>query len=804
MSEHDDIVGPARYQLAQLTIEPDLNQLVKDGESIHLEPTSMDVLVYLIENARRVVPAGELLERFWADSIVEESTIHRRIAQIRQALGDNARHPIYIETVLKRGYRVIAEVRRLGPEESEKSERPEALPDKEGTLSSSQIMPSRSSFLALGLALLVIAVGAFGFSALVGDRSPEQQQTSDPIPSGPKIAVLPFRDFSSAADNAYLASGFHEDILTKLAAVDGLQVTSRTSVERYAGEKETPQIGVIARELGVSHVLEGSVRRDGDQLRLTVQLIEASTDGHLWAETYDRDLGDLFAVQSEVASEVASQLSLELNEEAGGRLAAVPTRDLEAYDLVLKARVLIRSGTTESLAEAETLLEAARRRDPRLAEAHASFAQVLLLQTIGGREWADVREAALAASQTALDIDPGSSKAHLTRAHLVEVWEQDPDSATRHYLRALELDPNNSEAWLHHGAFLGITQGRPEEALPYLERARALDPLSGEVHFYLAVVLRTLGRVDEASEVLRAGLRVEPDDIDLIFLEHSMLFASGEMFAALDRLPRLFELDPTTTRHQLAAVYVMVILGEIEAAQRWVDRMALVSPTHLNTFLARLHVYGLSSDSDALAALLEEWRILNSDRRAQRVDDGMATPFGIAAQVVLLSQRAREARANGSRDAELALRSSAVERMGDVLLDEKGEIRITSANQLLAIEHASNLLVLGRQREAREVLLAIRRDANPTDEFQTATLFVALALLGDVEDALDFAEATTSKPHLITTLDWVKDDYQGLFPGWAENPRFAAFYDEVTTKNRVIRERLHRELPELISAEAGF
>lgn len=821
--------GTTSWRLGDARVSPAVNEIEKGGEVRRLEPAAMDVLAYLIQQAPNVVPAAELLDALWPDVIVEESTIHRRISQLRQALGDNARKPSFIETVPKRGYRVVATVERIETErmgeatpQPEKDHHPEPEPPSPPaapsqpelstvaapTLDSptpSTPKPTAKPIARIALGLAAALLFLLGLWWAISDRDPARLRSPDAatLNAPIRIAVLPFQDFSEGAGDAYLAAGFHEDILSKLANVEGLRVTSRTSVERYRGADPLPPVPEIAKELGVTHVLEGSVRRSGDSLRISMQLIGAANDDHLWAETYDRRLDDLFAIQSEVARAVAAQLSIELTADFGQLLETFPTHDVDAYALVLQARELILAGTLKELQEAAQLYEMARQRAPLLAEAHAGLAEALFLQSFSGLEWHAVRERSMASIERALELDPESATAHRVFAHLSEVWEVDPETAERHYLQSLELEPNNSKTLYSYAAFLNVNQARPEEALPYAERAFLLDPLNPEAIYYLARTLVDLGRPDEARGLVERGLELDPQYLQLLGLESSIAILEGNLFASFEGWTAVLELDPAQSENLLGTAVSLANIGEEEAAQRWLERLESKTPNSLYLYLGNRYLAFSNRDADSLEAIADRWQMMNSNQRSTRFSEGIVSDFHAETRVLALSIRADDAHLAGRLEEEASLRRSAVEALGDSLRDRQGKITISIENVGAAIFHAINLKALGRTPESHEVLDAILGYNDAYDEFVTLHI-AAHALRGDTAAALDLIATKANKSQNQLVLDEIRANRLGFFRPLIADPAFEAFYQTVAERNRVLRQRIRAELPGLIDASVGL
>ena len=298
-----------------------------------------------------------------------------------------------------------------------------------------------------------------------------------PVDSGPSIAVLPFDNRSAKADDAFFVDGIHDDILTQLSKVSALKVISRTSVEQFRDTKLP--VKDIAALLGVNSILEGGVQRGGDRVRVTVQLIDAATDAHLWAETFDRDLTaeNVFAIQSEVAAAIAGALRAELTAGEKARVDDVPTQSIEAWESYQLGKQRMARRSSESLAEAEQFFRKAIELDPQFALAHVGLADVLALQVLysGAPRVAALTEADKSVAE-ALRLQPDLSEAWAS-AGTNAFFRRAYDGAGTKFRRAIEINPNNSTARHRYSVVLRDT-GRHDESLEQIERAIALDPMS--------------------------------------------------------------------------------------------------------------------------------------------------------------------------------------------------------------------------------------------------------------------------------------------------------------------------------------
>ena len=292
------------------------------------------------------------------------------------------------------------------------------------------------------------------------------------VDARPSIAVLPFENRSDEHKDVYFVDGIHDDILTQLSKVSAMKVISRTSVERFRDTKLP--IKSIAEQLGVTRILEGGVQRAGKRVRITVQLIDAATDAHLWAESYDRELtaANIFAIQSEVSTAIAAALKATLTPAEKARVSAVPTQNLEAWEAYQLGKQRLAKRTSGGMIEAEKFFRKAIERDPSFALAYSGLADSLSLQVnYGDAPLLATLKQAQAAADSALKLDPGLSEAWISSAFIASNREQN-DRAERMYRRAIELNPNNAIALKFYGQLLGAT-GRIDEGLRALENAAA-------------------------------------------------------------------------------------------------------------------------------------------------------------------------------------------------------------------------------------------------------------------------------------------------------------------------------------------
>jgi len=512
-------------------LSPATYELRKAGAPVHVEPKVFELIAHLVRNRDRVVPKDELLDSVWKEQFVSESALTRVVRDARRALGDTGSKERWIQTVHGRGFRFEGDVTESGP-----------------------------------------------------------PMAARPAPARPGLVVLPLEDLSGDPAHAFFADGMTEALTTELAGLRSLKVISRTSAGRYRGTARP--LREIAAELGVEYALVGSVQRAADRVRISAQLLRAADDEHLWAGAYDRELGDVFAIQSDVALEVARALRAALSEGERERLGRRPTADLHAYQLYLQGRHCHARYTEEGMRKAVELFERAIEADPQFALAHVGLARAhaeLANEGYPSEPPIVLFERARAAVARALEIDEELGDAHGISALLRFSCDFDWEGAEREFERALELAPGSADLYDHYG-WLCQFQGRWEDAFRLLTRARDLDPLSHSTD--LSAALLRAGRTDESEALARSIIEFDPG----LARGHSNLgwihLLRGELDEGVALLERAVDLSPGGTLFlgQLGQAYGMA--GREPDARRVLDELlALGNDRYLSPYhVAYVHV----------------------------------------------------------------------------------------------------------------------------------------------------------------------------------------------------------------------
>jgi TolB-like protein/DNA-binding winged helix-turn-helix (wHTH) protein len=514
-------------RIGDLRVDPALDEICKGGSTIKVEPRTMRLFICLAEHAGEVVSVETLLAEVWKDVIVGPDSVYQAVAGLRRILNDDPKAPAYIANVVRRGYRLVAPVapwsdgpvggggspptvdpaRGIESVRGLEARRGVEVPRVEGTdppatdSGQSGTVQLRSWLIA---AAIVLAVGMAAFLSQRGLRSPH---LAPPAVAGKSVAVLPFLDLSEKKDEEYFADGMSEELIDVLARVPELRVPARTSSFYFKGKQAT--VADIAKALGVENVLEGSVRKSGDMLRVTAQLIRVDTGYHVWSQTFERPTADVFKVQDEIAAAVAQALKLSLLSSDAAKTP--PTANTEAYTLYLKANELDRYGGTESYEAAKKYLEQALALDPEFAEGWADLAYLLTenLETLDTRRPPELCARAHHAADEALRLDPHLSVAHAAKAQILMLCDWNWVAADAEYRRALDLDPGN--AWVLRGyANFEWSILHPSRALELAQKAVARDPLNEWDFMSLAFAQGANGQLKEAEASYRRALELNP------------------------------------------------------------------------------------------------------------------------------------------------------------------------------------------------------------------------------------------------------------------------------------------------------
>jgi TolB-like protein/Tfp pilus assembly protein PilF len=456
----------------------------------------MRVLIYLSERQGEVVHSEDLMHDLWSGKIVTDATLYNCIKELRDVLDEGSDGRSAIQTVTKKGYRLRLPVSGID------------APEPHGTVKSAPQAASGYArrWIWLSLVGLMLAASAI---LIVGRQLAGPGEAVSATEAGPpvhSIAVLAFNDLSPEGDQEYFSDGLSDTLIHVLAQVSGLRVTSKSSSFYFKGKGKS--IGEIARELNVGTVLAGSVQKVGNRVRVNVELVNAEDGAQLWSKSFDRDLQDIFAVQDEIAQETVKALEVTLLESEQERLALRYRPTLEAYDYLVLGRYEMAKRTGDSLSAAERHFKRAIELDPDYALAYVGLANTLALQLIyAGLNQSDTFPLRRTAIDKALALDPQSGEAYAALAMLTA--EQGED-AEPYYMKAIALSPNNAGVHHKYAIHLRNLGDRNDEALAHIRRAVELSPLEPVLTSALSGILFGTGRIEEANEILRAGIERNP------------------------------------------------------------------------------------------------------------------------------------------------------------------------------------------------------------------------------------------------------------------------------------------------------
>jgi TolB-like protein/DNA-binding winged helix-turn-helix (wHTH) protein/Flp pilus assembly protein TadD len=539
-----------RLRFGVFEVDLRAGELRKRGVRLRLQEQPFQVLAMLLERPGETVTREELRSRLWtAETFVDfDHGVNKAISRIRDALGDSATSPRFVETVARRGYRFIADVavaapRVAGPDAAS-ADLPPVADESFAPVSAPPLgrrwrrwSPWTTTGFALAVAAIVVVVWA------VRSKAPQPA----PIRS---LAVLPLENLSGDAAQEYFADGMTDELIATLGQISALRVISRTSVMPYKrARKPLPQ---IARELNVDAVVEGTVLRSEDRVRITAQLIEARDDKHLWSETYDGDLRDTLTLQNKVARAIADQIRINLNPQEQATLRHVKVVDPQAYEAYLKGRYFWNKRTGDDLVKAVEYFNRAIERDPNYAQAYSGLADTYAL--LGDWEYGVLapREAfprAKAAATKALQLDHMLGEAHNSLAFCLDGFDWDSKSADAEFRRAIELNPGYATAHHWYAWHLSLL-GRNSDAIAEMKKAQNIDPLSLIINADLAELLLIAHLRDES--ILQSRKTIE---MDVNFpLAHNQLALAylqthryDEAISELQEAVRLSSGSPTCT-----------------------------------------------------------------------------------------------------------------------------------------------------------------------------------------------------------------------------------------------------------------
>ncbi len=576
----------------------------KGGLRVKVQQQPLKLLEALLERPGEVVTREDLRARIWPEASFGDfdQAVNIAVAKLRSALGDSAENPRFIETLPKRGYRFIGDVTVVEPEPRppEPAAAPATVPgqtttaDAEAT-SVTDRKSRRSGWLILAL---IVLLGSTALAVwLLGLRSHAPAKIRS-------LAVLPLENLSGDPAQNYFADGMTDELITDLAQIRALRVISRTSVMAYKGARKP--LPTIARELNVDAIVEGTVQRSGDRVRITAQLIDASTDKHLWSQSYEGEFRDTLALQNRVASAIADQIRINLTPQEQAALKTAKLVNPQAYESYLKGRYFWNKRTPDGLSSALAYFNQAIEEDPKYAESYSGLADTYAL--MGDWQYAVMtpKEAfpkAKDAALKAIELDPTLGAAHTSLAYVLDGFDWDFQLGGKEFERAVELSPGYATAHHWYAWHLALV-GRNQEAIDEMKKAESLDPLSLIINADMAELLVITGAYDEAIKQSQKTIEMDPN----FALAHNQLgqaYLGKRMYpqavAELQTAVRLSGGSPISTAN-LARAYILS--GNKSEALKLLDDLKQRSqPGHSNAAEIAMIYASLGDANEAMKSL---------------------------------------------------------------------------------------------------------------------------------------------------------------------------------------------------------
>jgi len=551
------------YEFGRFRLDGTGRVLFRGDEAIPLSPKSAAVLLLLVQNAGSVVEKKELLNRVWQDAFVEEGSLTRTISILRKVLQAGDKEKECIATVSKRGYRFMLPVKEIPAEKAVASEK-----------------------------IL--------------------------------LAVLPFQNLSGARAQEYFSDGLTEEMITQLSQLnpEKLGVIARTSAMRYKGSNKSAQR--IGQELGVAYLLEGSVRRAGRRVRITAQLIQVGDQTQLWAHKYERGIGDILAIQSDVATAIASEIKIKLAPQAEARLERISTVEPRAYEAFLRGRYLWNQRTGKALHNSLREFEKSIKHDPGYASAYAGMADSYLsllddaymptrAATTQARRWAE----------KAITIDEAVAEPHSSLGH-AHFHEYEWADAEREFQRSIALNPNYSSAHFYYANYL-VAMGRHEEAVAEAKKALALDPVSLTAQTNVAITYYRAGRYDQGVEEARRVLDIETTYAHAHYVLGRAYVQKGMYREAIRSARRAVALEGGNVRYVASLTHICGIAGKRSDASQLLGKIKrIMMQRYVPAYPVAICYVGLGKKGEALAWLTRACEERSAESPFAKIDPRLA------------------------------------------------------------------------------------------------------------------------------------------------------------------------------------
>lgn len=773
------------FRVGDLAVDLGVVRVERDGVEIPLPKLSFDLLVAFVAIGDRVATLDELMTLVWPGLVVSPETVSQRVKLLRDALGDDPRHPRYIAGVRGRGYRLIVPVvpveqrERVAAESvpTPPADAPDAPPEP-GARQEGQGWPQKKKWAFLALAGLCIV--ALAWLAAKPYRAASVDDRALPPRT---VAVMPFATLGSRAQDDVLALGIPETILHQLAKLTGLSVIARTSSFQLRGDKlDAREVG---RRLKARYLLEGTVQSAGDRLRVTAQLVDAGTGEQLWSLSFDRPLGesqDLFEMQDTIARKVAENLQLSLDARSIEQLKGRPPTNYAAYLAYLRGRSLLEGERVADFDAAVASLGESVRLDPTFGPAHVLLARAEMARLEYGpiadraARFPVARRQAMAHLETAIALDPTNGQAYVERGYLLAY--DDLARADADFRRGLALEPSYARGFEGLAALLYQSVARRGEALEMIDRARTLDPLEPRLDVTKATLLfYGPGDADGALELLDAVLERHPDYVPALSRHAEIEWAHDGHFAASIRsAEHVLRLDPAAEQARRILIFDYLELGDEPAAASVITSAPNLLPVR-SLYLEMRRGHWLKAGELAYDALAD------------------GTGFSIEEPILALAIR-MHARQSGDYDRAIdtLTRWSGVawEADGEAVLEDALNMRVS------AVALADVLMLAGRRDEAQRLLRAILTDAElqqnrygRSARWLNHARAIALALLERNDAALGVADDFIDS-QLSNYRSWLLLQADPAFAHLRSDRRWQALAGRVDGLNEEQRKQLAR------------
>jgi len=565
-------------------------EIRKHGVRLKLPEQPFQVLFILLENPGEIVTREELRGRLWpSDTFVDfDHGLNNAVMRLREVLGDSSENPRFVETIPRRGYRFIAPVAGtfpatpmiqrqpedgVVPGEAAKPQLIERLPAEVSSRPAGGRWPLTARLAGICASILfacvLITAAFYRYHRSAADKIARAQNKS--------LIVLPLEDLSGDKDQEYFADGLTDDLIANLAKIQSLRVISRSTAMSYKGTHKP--LSQIAKELNLDAVVEGTVLRVGDRVRITAELVQVSTDRHLWADTYESQMGDILALQNRVSSAIVNEIRINLTPEDQERLAKNPAVAPEAYENYLKGRYYWNKRSDENLTRAIGYFEDATHQAPNYSLAYAGLADcyaIIGAEIFGTMSAAQAAPKAKAAALRALELDPSLAEAETSLATVSFNYDWDWNSAAAGFAKSIKDNPSYATAYQRYSLYL-MAMGRPQDSVEQINKARELDPLSISINFSLGWRFYMARQYDRAIQQLRNTLEMDPS-YELPHLVLGLAYVQkGEFGLALPELRKAVELSRGTPLMISALAYAYARSGNKAEAERLLGNLILES-----------------------------------------------------------------------------------------------------------------------------------------------------------------------------------------------------------------------------------